>query len=64
MTLGNGLVMANTLEDIAGGQDNSVEGVLLLGSPNNFSTMILFLCTAMEALRGESFKICELPSVK
>ncbi len=64
MTLGNGLVMANTLEDIASGQDNSVEGVLLSGSPNDFSTMILSLCTAMEALRGENFKLCELPSVK
>ncbi len=35
MTLGNGLVMANTLKDIASGQDNSVEGVLLSGSPND-----------------------------
>ncbi len=64
MTLGNGLVMANTFKDIASGQDDSVEGVLFSGSPNDFSTMILSLCTAMEALRGENFKICELPSVK
>ncbi len=48
MTLGNGLVMANTFEDIAGGQDDAVEGVLLSGSPNDVSTMILSLCATME----------------